>query len=126
MYKTLASVAGRIWGHRRQHRVVEDGDTKGFQSNNGKSAKQQLHLQSWKLPPRSPEWMPLDYAIWAEIERRMLEHDVKGDETKAQYTDRLRKTAMTLPKVFVRKCVAQMKARIAQTVASKGKHIAMD
>ena len=126
MYKDLASALRRVWGDRRQYRVVEDGDTKGYQSNIGKSAKQEHHIQSWKLPPRSPEWMPLDYSIWAEIERRMLDADVKGTETKAQYLARLRKTALGLPKPLVRKVVLQMKERIQATVASKGKHIAMD
>ena len=63
MYKDLAYALRRVWGDRRQYRVVEDGDTKGYQSNIGKSAKQEHHIQSWKLPPRSPEWMPLDYSI---------------------------------------------------------------
>ena len=56
----------------------------------------------------------------------MLDADVKGTETKAQYLARLRKTALGLPKPLVRKVVLQMKERIQATVASEGKHIAMD
>ena len=46
------------YGRKRRFRVVEDGDTKGFQSGKGVAAKQEQKIQSWKLPPRTPSWMP--------------------------------------------------------------------
>ena len=70
--------------------------------------------------------MPLDYCLWTEIERRMLEANISGTETKAQYVARLRQTALRLPKGLVKKAVGQMRDRIHETFASKGKHISMD
>ena len=128
MYKELGKALRRRWGAgRRAYRVIEDGDPKGYQSNKGKEAKEKEKIQSWKLPPRSPEWMPLDYCLWAEIEARMLAQDaVAGTETRDQYLARLRRTALTLPRDFVKKALLDMKARIEATAASKGKHVPKD
>ena len=70
--------------------------------------------------------MPLDYCLWSEIERRMLDADISGTETKAQYVARLRQTALRLPRGLVRKAVDQMQGRIEETFSCKGKHISMD
>ena len=126
MYKDLRASLARVWGVRGSYRVVEDGDPKGYQSTKGKDAKKENSIQSWRLPPRSPEWMPLDYAIWSEIDRRMCSAKISGEETKAQHIARLRRTALSLPKKYVKKVLAQMKPRIQATVHAKGKHIAMD
>lgn len=57
----------------------------------------------------------------------MLNNDaVTGTETQKQYLARLRRTALTLPRAMVKKALNQMRDRILATVASKGKHIAMD
>ncbi len=52
MYADLGKALRRTWGERRSYRVVEDGDTKGYQSNAGKAAKTKAKIASWKLPPR--------------------------------------------------------------------------
>ena len=70
-------------GKKRCFRVVEDGDTKGFQSGKGVKAKQQQLIESWKIPPHTPSWMPLDFSLWNEIENRALSkpghvHEKKG------------------------------------------------
>ena len=70
--------------------------------------------------------MPLDYSLWAEIERRMYEADVKGTESKERYFDRLRCTALGLPKSLVSKAVLKVKGQIQQTIDNKGKHILRD
>ena len=126
MYKDLRVALARTWGVRGRYRIVEDGDPKGYQSNKGKEAKKAYHMESWRLPPRSPEWMPLDYALWSEIERRMLDAKIVGVETKRQYLARLRRTALGLPKSYIKKVLAQMKPRIQATVQMKGRHISMD
>lgn len=43
----------------RKFHLVEDGDRKGFQSNKGKAAKEEMKIASLTLPPRSPSLMPL-------------------------------------------------------------------
>eukprot|EP00973_Karenia_brevis_P058172 8097003-Karenia_brevis.AAC.1 len=70
MHKQLGATLTKKLGVQRKYRIVEDGDPKGFQSNKGITAKKTAKLESWRLPVRSPEWMPLDFSIWAEIERR--------------------------------------------------------
>ena len=67
--------------------------------------------------------MPLDYSLWEEIERRMHDANVSGTENKQRYFDRLRRTALSLPKATVSKAVQKMKGQIQQTVDNKGKHI---
>ncbi len=77
--------------------------------------------------PRSPEWMPLDYCLWDDIERRMLEDtSVNGFESRQQFSARLRRTALRLPRALVRSAIAKMKSNIAETKAAKGKHIKSD
>ena len=64
------------------------------------------------LPPRTPAWMPLDYAIWRTIERDMFETAPTAKETKAEYLLRLEKTARSLPRGYVRSVLARMKGNI--------------
>ena len=56
----------RTWGAKRSYTIIEDGDRKGNQSNKGKAAKVKSKINAITLPPRSPCWMPLDYAIWSK------------------------------------------------------------
>ena len=112
----------RVWGDRRQYTIIEDGDRTGYQSNRGQLAKAEARLHSQTLPPRTPALMPLDYSIWQKIERRMLDNSPAGMESKAQYLKRLKKTAMALPRAFVRKQLEDMKRRAAEIVAARGQH----
>ena len=100
--------------------VVDDVDTKGFQSTLGKQAKVRQKIESWLLPPRSLGWMPLDFCLWNEIERRMLAKVVQKTETKEEYAARLRRTTLSLPPALINSCLAKTKANIEATVASKG------
>jgi hypothetical protein len=59
----LSAALSRTWGDRRQHTIIEDGDRKGNQSNKGIKAKKDAGIRALTLPPRTPAWMPLDYAI---------------------------------------------------------------
>ena len=123
MYKDLGVALRRFWGKKRAYRVVEDGDPKGYQSNKGIAAKASEKIQPWKLPPRSPEWMPLDYSLWKEIENRMLADDsVTGTESREEWLARLRRTAMGLPRDYVKSVLLKMKGNIEATVESQGKH----
>jgi hypothetical protein len=126
MYRELGQKLRRAWGQRSSYRVVEDGDPKGFQSNKGIKSKKQANIVSWKLPPRTPEWMPLDFCLWHEIEERLYKQKVKGRESLASFKARLRRTALSLPKALVAKCLASMKKRIRMTVKEKGRHLKID
>ena len=127
MYEDLAAVLRKRYPGSKSFRVVEDGDTKGFQSNAGKQAKTDQRICSWKLPPRSPEWMPLDYSLWEEIESRFWAAGRSlGTESLAQAKRRLKSIAQGLPRKYVRKTVRKMRDNILQTQAAKGKRIESD
>ena len=126
MYKKLGEALRRKWGPRTSYRVVEDGDRKGYQSAMGKAAKRDESIVSWTLPPRTPQWMPLDFCLWNEIEQRALKAQVARKETKKQYAGRLRRVAMGLPSEIVNNCLASMQQRIKDTVAAKGRHTRRD
>ena len=55
----------------RSFRVLEDNDPTGYKSSLGQKAKKDVKISAFSLPPRSPDLNPLDYTIWAEVNRRM-------------------------------------------------------
>ena len=127
MYKgPLLGALRRMWGPRRRFIIVEDGDRKGNQSGPGKTAKEEAGITAMTLPPRTPAWMPLDYAIWQEIEKRMVASDPGRHETKSEFILRLRRAAMSLPRGFVRKVIARMRSNIQGVIAAKGFHSKTD
>ena len=69
MYKgPLLSTMRRTYGKSPTYTIVEDGDRKGNQSGKGLKAKKDVNIRALTLPPRTPSLMPLEYAIWTEIE----------------------------------------------------------
>ena len=99
---------------------------KGWYSGKGKKAKEKLCINPLTLPPRSPALMPLDYAIWAEIGKQMIQSDPDDVETKEVFLARLKKTAMSLPKTWVQKQLKRMKANLEGIVKAKGFHSKTD
>jgi hypothetical protein len=126
MYKKLGAALRKHYGAKRKFRIVEDGDPKGFQSSKGVKAKKEQKIESWKLSPHTPSLMPLDFSLWAEIERRTLAKTAHENESIAAYKKRLSITAKRLPKTLVRKCLLKMKDNIAQIVANEGSHTKLD
>ena len=121
MYHELGKALRARYGNKRIFRVVEDGDTKGYQSGKGKQAKTEERIESWELPPRSPGWMPLDFCLWDDIEDRMLANSNKK-ETQDEYVARLRRTALFTSASVIDNCLGKIKANIDETVASGGKN----
>ena len=124
MYKgPLAKALKKTWGQRRSCCVVEDGDRKGNQSGNGIRAKAEAKIRALTLPPHTPSWMPLDYAVWSEILRRMdMSGPRAGTESKAAYVKRLEETARKLPRGYVKSVIAKMKGNIKDVVDADGYH----
>lgn len=112
----------KAWGQKRRYTVVEDGDRKGNQSRLGIAAKQKAGIQAMTLPPRTPSWMPLDFAIWSAIAKKMEHSDPPGKETKEEYLSRLEKAARSLPRGFVQKVIDRMKENIQAVVDARGFH----
>lgn len=126
MYGKLGEVLRKRYGIGGRFRVVEDGDTKGFQSGKGKAAKKAARITSFKLPPRTPSWMPWDFSLWDEIERRVLSKPFKGAMSAKVYAKRLSLTALRLPPRVVKNCLAKMKDNIVATKKAKGGRNGLD
>ena len=126
MYEQLRQALARAYGECRKYIVAEDGDTKGYQSNRGKAAKQKARITAMKLPPRSPGWMPLDFCLWDEIEARVLAKRDRGDESMDAYKKRLAITAKRLPRQMVENCLAGINTNTEETVTSRGRHMRVD
>ena len=121
MYQNaLLPALRRTWGERRHYLIIEDGDRKGNQSNRGLRAKEKAHIRALTLPPRSPCWMPLDYAIWAKIVDKVVDTAPAGVESKKAFLERLRKCAKTLPKGFVARSIQRMPKNIQGVIQMRG------
>jgi len=126
MYRDLGRALRKTFPAQRKYRVVEDGDPKGFQSGKGLRAKTEQKIESWTLPPRSPEWMPLDFCLWNEIEGRLYKDQTHTDETQKAFQKRLRRTALRVPRKLVNNVLGSVRKHILMTVKAKGKHIKTD
>ena len=126
MYADLGEALRTHYGDLRRFRVVEDGDTKGFQSGKGVKAKKEQKIESWTLPPHSPGLMPLDFSLWDDIEGRLLAKRKVEDESMASYKRRLHSTAKRTRASIIQNCLSKMKQNLQVTVASKGGHTQLD
>ena len=77
-------------------------------------------------PKHSPALNPLDYFVWAEVNRRMGSQSAPANESQTAYKSRLRQTAMSIPAPAIRVAVGKMKAEAAEVVQSKGGRIPSD
>ena len=75
----------RTWGVRPKYTIIEDGDRKGNQSGKGRAAKRLAGISAMTLPPRTPSFMPLDYAIWRRIVKDLNASSPRGKETKEAF-----------------------------------------
>ena len=110
----------RVWGKRARYTIVEDGDRKGNTSGLGIAAKARAKIYPMTLPPRTPSLMPLDYAIWQAIVKKVIDGAPKGVETKDAFMDRLRTVATSLPKGFVKSVIGRMKGNVHALIDAKG------
>jgi hypothetical protein len=118
----LKKALKKKWGEKRRYTIVEDGDRKGNQSGLGVAAKEAAKIRAMTLPPRTPAWMPLDYAIWNAIDKKMDAGAPDWKETKDEYLKRLEMCARSLPRAFVRKVIGRMKANIQGVIDARGFH----
>ena len=110
----------RAWGKRPRYTIIEDGDRKGNTSGKGIAAKARAKIYATTLPPRTPSLMPLDYAIWTEIIKRLVKSAPRGTESKVDFLARLLKIAMGLPKGYVKRVIKKMKVNAQALDAAKG------
>ena len=60
-------------GTKRKYLVLEDNDPTGYKSNAAKRAKELLKINAVQFPTYSPDLNPLDFSLWAEVEKRIKE-----------------------------------------------------
>ena len=129
LYKgALLHAVQRGWPGKRRFSVLEDNDPTGFKSRAGIQAKHDAKLTVFAIPPRSPDLSPCDYGLWAEVNRRMRRAErsfpTSKRETRAEYVDRLRRTAKALPRRAVEKILMDMKRRCHRCFEARGGHFA--
>ena len=109
---------------KRRFCILEDNDPTGFKSKRGIAAKTAAKMDVPEIPCRSPDLNVMDYAIWAEINRRMRrqeKHWPKGKrESRSQFAARLRRTAKNLPPTFIETSMCDMQRRCQRVLAAKG------
>ena len=105
-------------------KVLEDNDPSGYKSSKGKLAKEEAGLISVDLPPRSPDLNPLDYSVWHAINVAMRRQETKMRKTtyesKVAYLNRLRKTALSLPRTTMQNAVKDMYKRVRSVSRNRG------
>ena len=119
----LKGALSRNYPNKRTHTVLEDNDPTGYKSGAGVAAKQANKLKVFEIPRRSPDLNPLDYSIWAEVNRRMRQQEVnwaKKKETREQYVARLKNTAQGLERAYVDKVIGNMAVRCERLYQAKG------
>ena len=116
----LIAALRKTWGRRRTFTIIEDGDRKGNMSGRGIKAKEEVGIRALTLPPRTPSWMPLDYALWRQIEERMTAQAPEGSETREAYLQRLRRCALSLPRSLIEKTVERVKDNIQGVMDAQG------
>ena len=66
----------------------------------------------------------MDYSIWAEIEKRLSNQErsypASKKETRDEYLQRARRTAMRLPAAFINRAIGDMKRRCQLLFEAKG------
>ena len=122
----LAPALKRYRGEKRRYDILEDNDPAGYKAAPALAAKAALKIKPIMFPTYSPDLNPCDYALWDEVQRRMDSQPVPAQETIAEFKERLRRTALTIPARTVRKLVASMKTRTQDVYERRGGHIPRD
>ena len=88
-------------GAKKSYLVMEDNDPTGFKSNVAIKAKQELKIHTMDYPKHSPDLMPLDFFVWAEVDRRMALQSPPKNESAEQFKARLKRTALAIPESVI-------------------------
>ena len=85
--------------------------------------KRACNIEVFNIPCRSPDLNPLDYSIWAEVNKRMREQErnwTSKKETRDQYVARLKKTAQDLDQEFVNDAIGNLVVRCERLYQAQG------
>ena len=78
----LKAALRRKYPNKRSHQVLEDNDPKGYKSSSGQAATRACKIGVFGIPCRSPDLNPLDYSIWAEVNKRMRQQEANWKNKK--------------------------------------------
>ena len=123
----LKTALQKAWPNvRGPFRVLEDNDPTGYKSGKGMEAKRKSGIRTLDLPHRSPDLNPLDFNLWAEVNKRMRKQEKNWPKTKTEtrgaYVARLRRTAMNLSPEYINKIISAMSKRVQLVGAATGGH----
>ena len=110
---------------KRSWLIMEDNDPAGSKSSKGKQAKGANRMRTMTQPPYSPDLNPLDFSIWAAIDKKALSGHTAG-ESIAAYMARLRRTALSMPRAEVRMAAEGIQKRAHAIFAANGGNIRRD
>ena len=113
-------------GAKSSYLLAEDNDPVGYKSGLAKTEKRRLGLKTIEWPRYSPDLMPLDFSLWADISTRTAAASPKGKETVKAFSQRLKRFALRTPRATVLAAVGAMKTRTRQIWEAGGKGIARD
>ena len=116
----------RYAGVTPKYKVLEGNDPVGYESTKALETKDELSITAIQYPRHSPDLNPMDFFLWAEVERRMLAGKAPNSETVAQYKARLRRTAFAIPSAVIEKAVANIKSRAWAIYKADGGDIQRD
>ena len=109
---------------KRRFRLLEDNDPTGWKSGKGVVAKRTARIDVFTIPKRSPDLSVMDYAIWKAVTTRMRRQEQKFAankvESKADYLDRLKGIAKSLPRALVMRAIQDMRRRCRRLHAARG------
>ena len=126
MYKTLGAALRAHYPGRKRFTILEDNDPSGYKSKKGEAAKLAENIIPMSFPKRSPDLNPLDYNIWARINKSMRGQKKKWKpsrrETHAEYMRRLQKVASNIAAHDLKKTIGSMKRKCAACAAAHVYH----
>ena len=70
---------------RKSYNIIEDNDPTGYKSNAAIKAKEELKVTPMVFPLYSPDLNPLDFFLWAEVQRRMAAQTPRRRESASDY-----------------------------------------
>ena len=104
--------------------LLEDNDPTGNMSKRGRAAKASAGMSVFSIPKYSPDLNVLDYAVWAEVEKRLRRQErawpKNKKETRGDFIKRLARIAKALPATFVNKSIMDLKRRCELLYKAKG------
>ena len=123
-YRGLSHFLKEKYPERKKWVIFEDNDPNGFKTKKAEKVKNSLGLKPIGLPKRSPDLSPLDFAVWDKIvgEKRKSEKNfpTRKQETKKRFIARLKRTAETMGRAFLKKTMRSMRNRLVACHQANG------